>query len=72
MLVISRKPGQAVQFPELGITITVTATGRSVRLGVEAPRKFGIVRGELAMRPMPAVEPDSPSRVRGDAVVALS
>ena len=48
MLVLSRKEDQKIIFPNLGISVEVTRVkGRSVRLGVEAPRSIKVVRGEL-------------------------
>lgn len=49
MLVLSRKPNDRILFPELGITIhVVKVDGRSVRLGVEAPRDVHVLRHEVA------------------------
>ncbi|TWU60950.1 MULTISPECIES: carbon storage regulator [Crateriforma] len=49
MLVLSRKVGQEILIPELGVVIQVTSTGSSkVQLGVQAPRDVRILRGELA------------------------
>jgi carbon storage regulator len=48
MLVLSRKSNQSILLKELGITITVTEIkGRTVRLGITAPRSVTIVRSEL-------------------------
>lgn len=50
MLILSRKPGQAV-LVDGGIRIVVLATdGGAVRLGIEAPASVGIVREEIADR----------------------
>lgn len=51
MLVLSRKPGEKihVQLPH-GINVTVTCVRigpNSVRIGIDAPREFNIVREEL-------------------------
>lgn len=49
MLVLSRKPNDRILFPELGITIhVVKVDGRSVRLGIEAPRDVHVLRHEVA------------------------
>ncbi|MEX2173358.1 MAG: response regulator, partial [Pirellulaceae bacterium] len=49
MLVITRRPGDRILFPTLGITIHVSRVdGRSVRLGVDAPRDVHVLRHELA------------------------
>ena len=48
MLVLSRKPGQAVEI-EGGITVTlVEVEGGRVRLGFDAPASVRILRSELA------------------------
>ncbi len=50
MLILSRKPGDAILI-DGGIRIVVLASGqRSVRLGIEAPDEIGIVREEIASR----------------------
>ena len=48
MLVLGRKMGQSITFPELGIVITVIQqVGSQVRLGIEAPREVTVMRTEL-------------------------
>ena len=48
MLVLTRRKDQKVLFPNLGITVEVVeVSGKSVRLGIDAPRAVRIVRGEL-------------------------
>jgi CheY-like chemotaxis protein len=48
MLVLSRRPGQKVVFPSLGVTIEVLRAGGSVtKLGVEAPDDVPIMRDEV-------------------------
>ncbi len=48
MLVLSRRRNQRVLFPTLGIHVEVVAvSGKTVRLGIEAPREIRIVRAEL-------------------------
>ncbi len=47
MLILSRKPGDAILI-DGGIRVIVLACdGGSVRLGIEAPRSVGIVREEI-------------------------
>lgn len=47
MLVLTRKPNQQIRIDDR-ITVTVIkARGRSVQIGIEAPRDVRIVRGEL-------------------------
>jgi len=48
MLVLSRRPGQKVVFPSLGIAIEVLRTRGSVtKLGVEAPGDVPVLRDEM-------------------------
>jgi carbon storage regulator CsrA len=49
MLVLSRRESDRVVFPNLGITIHVTRIeGRTVRLGIQAPRDVPVLRHEIA------------------------
>lgn len=49
MLILSRRPGDAILI-DGGIRIIVLASDqRMVRLGIEAPSKVGIVREEIAL-----------------------
>ncbi len=49
MLVLSRKPDDSFCFPQLGVNVRVLSVkGRSVRIGIDAPDEFAILRGELA------------------------
>ena len=51
MLILSRKPGDAILI-DGGIRIVVLASDqRGVRLGIEAPTRISIVREEIADRP---------------------
>jgi carbon storage regulator CsrA len=48
MLVLSRKEDQSIVFPNLGISIEIVRVqGNKVSVGVEAPKAFRVVRGEL-------------------------
>jgi carbon storage regulator len=50
MLILSRRPGDAILI-DGGIRIVVLASGqRCVRLGIEAPAEVGIVREEIVSR----------------------
>ncbi|MGD8277916.1 MAG: carbon storage regulator [Gemmatimonadota bacterium] len=50
MLILSRRPGDAIVI-DGGIRIVVLASGqRCVRLGIEAPAQVGIVREEVLAR----------------------
>jgi carbon storage regulator CsrA len=47
MLVLSRRPDQQVEFPNIGVSLKVlTVKGRVVKLGIEAPDDVQIVRPE--------------------------
>ncbi|RUL87954.1 carbon storage regulator [Tautonia sociabilis] len=48
MLVLSRKVGERVLIGGSVVVTIVAAQGRSVRLGVEAPRTVEVLREELA------------------------
>lgn len=49
MLVLSRKKGEAIEFPSLGIVVRVVGLKHSKAvLGVEAPRDVTITRSEIA------------------------
>ncbi len=51
MLVLSRKIGQQISLPDLGVTITVVALpGGRVRLGVSAPPAVPVYREEVRVR----------------------
>jgi carbon storage regulator len=48
MLVLSRKRGERIVMPEIGLTLTVVAIeGNTVRLGITAPSEVGVYREEL-------------------------
>lgn len=50
MLILSRRPGDAVLI-DGGIRLVIVGVeGGTVRLGIEAPRGLGIVREEIATR----------------------
>lgn len=51
MLVLSRRPGEKVVFPSLGITIEILRSrGAISRLGIEAPDDVPVVRDEVVSR----------------------
>ena len=51
MLVLSRKTDEKVLLPDLDITIQVLEIkGKSVRIGISAPREHRVLRGELVDR----------------------
>jgi carbon storage regulator len=48
MLVLSRKPGERLVVPQLGLVLTVLSTrGKAVRLGVSAPQELAVYREEV-------------------------
>ena len=48
MLILSRKPGERLVVPQLDLSVTVLGvSGKTVRLGIEAPSEVVIVRAEL-------------------------
>ena len=48
MLVVTRKLGQAIVIPSLGVSLTILSfRGKSVRVGIEAPKDAVILREEL-------------------------
>lgn len=52
MLVLSRREGERVVLPDLGVEIIVQRVrGKSVSVGIEAPLDVHILRGELASSP---------------------
>jgi carbon storage regulator len=51
MLVVSRKPGQEIVVPHLGITFTILEVrGEHVRVGIQAPNHVEIHRREVWQR----------------------
>lgn len=49
MLVLTRKQNEKIQIGD-NITITVLRMkGKAVRLGIQAPAEFGVIRGELVL-----------------------
>jgi carbon storage regulator CsrA len=50
MLILARKPGQAIVLPDRGITIRVLAYAScgQVRIGIEADQSVRILREEVA------------------------
>jgi carbon storage regulator CsrA len=52
MLVLSRRPGESVVLPDLGVTVVVSSVRNGVvRLGIEAPPEVAVLRQELVGRP---------------------
>jgi carbon storage regulator CsrA len=65
MLVLSRRPSEAIVVPNLGLTIRVVRVkGNTVQLGIDAPPDVKILRQELETHPsavdrMPSLSPHS-------------
>lgn len=71
MLVLSRRPGERIVFPNLGITLEVVRLkGNVARLGIDAPAGVRILREEVAERPLEheldheAAQPQIPHAIR--------
>jgi carbon storage regulator len=47
MLVLSRKPGEAIHLGKDIVITVVEINGNRVRLGITAPRSVGVLRAEL-------------------------
>jgi carbon storage regulator len=52
MLVLTRKVGERVVIADNIIVTVVQVTGRTIRLGVEAPPDVHVVRQELTRQPL--------------------
>jgi carbon storage regulator len=58
MLVLTRRTGEAIVLPELGVTVRVLEITRGrVRVGVEAPPSVTVLREELVGHPVPRPPP---------------
>jgi carbon storage regulator CsrA len=56
MLVLSRREGEKIVFPSIGVTLEVLRVkGSATRLGIKAPKDIPILRDEVAQRPEAAV-----------------
>lgn len=62
MLVLSRKPGERILIGDDIVVTVVRFQGGTVRLGIEAPRDFAVIREELgqAMTDPPATFGEKP------------
>ncbi|MEM7784652.1 MAG: carbon storage regulator [Planctomycetota bacterium] len=61
MLVLSRRVGEEILFPGLGITLEVVEIGKnSARIGIDAPEDIRILRGELLGKVDPMSRPEKP------------
>jgi len=60
VLVLSRRPEQRVQFPDLNISVEVLQVkGNNVRLGIQAPADIRVLREELLSQSSKLSEPTS-------------
>ncbi len=67
MLILSRKLGQKIVLPDLGVTIAVIRiAGGNVRLGIDAPAEIGVHREEISPG-LSISEPLCPHRAPGVA-----
>lgn len=61
MLVLSRKPGEAIQIADdISVTVSRVRGGR-VRLSIEAPPSVRVIRKELMAAEAVSCEDDSPA-----------
>jgi carbon storage regulator CsrA len=54
MLVLSRRKGQEIRIGH-DITVKVLQTGRTVKIGIDAPRHVRVLRGEVEPAAMAAM-----------------
>lgn len=71
MLVLSRKPGEAIRIRD-DIMVTVVHLGRGrVQLGIQAPADVPVNREEVYLRSR-GVEIEGPRRQEADSVISCS
>ncbi|MDZ7618468.1 MAG: carbon storage regulator, partial [Patescibacteria group bacterium] len=70
MLVLSRREGERIVFPTIGVTVEVLRLkGNSARLGIDAPRSIAVLRDELSAgagqdgKVLEAVQPETGPRL---------
>ena len=57
MLVLSRQTNDSIFFPELNISIEILQIkGKTIRIGIDAPSEFRVIRGELNYSSKPPVK----------------
>lgn len=65
MLVLTRKAGETITIDGDIVVQIVQVRGRQVRVGIEAPKKKKVQRGELSNTPHPSLKkvllPNTPS-----------
>ena len=66
MLVLSRKPGERIIFPQQNILVTILEVrGDRVRLGIEAPSDIPVYRQEIWQRLQDLGVPEAVEAARG-------
>jgi carbon storage regulator CsrA len=67
MLVLTRRPNEAVLFPSLGISVqVVSARPGAVRLGIDAPKNIPVLREELFAEGTSPAPPDAEAESAAD------
>ena len=73
MLVLSRRPGEKVLFPGVGISVEIIRSkGNTVRIGIEAPEDIRIIRGELEPKVSASDSPNSSPGLMALSQMALT
>ncbi len=63
MLVLSRREGERIVFPTIGVTLEVLRLkGNTARLGIDAPRSIAVLRDELSSHAPAVAEAAAPPR----------
>jgi carbon storage regulator CsrA len=72
MLVLSRRPGESILFPDFNAAVQVVdVRGGAVRLGIDAPREVNVVRAEIADSPAGPRPAEGGLRARLDELTRL-
>jgi carbon storage regulator CsrA len=73
MLVLSRKTGQQIVLPEIGISIAVLGVrGNRVRLGFEGPASATVHRAEVWQRILALASPNNCQEIIGEPPLECS
>ncbi|MEM9701573.1 MAG: carbon storage regulator, partial [Planctomycetota bacterium] len=73
MLVLSRKISQTIRLPEADVTVTVTGvSGRTVKLGIDAPPSIAVLRGEREENRRQAVDAPPAATKTAEALSAAA
>jgi carbon storage regulator len=58
VLVLTRKSGEAIALPDLNVVVRVlSVVGKTIRIGIEAPRDVTVLREELLNPSTPKAVP---------------